>query len=147
MCLQEVNFILDPVLPLISLDAWPDVGLDEFSIVSPLGFKPCLAHFYTQVVAAFEPVTQVFFSCLIVFIGLVVADLSSTLCVQFTFTPLSSWSFFQPCPPVFVTVEFPSSWLPQSPTSVVSLSPSSLSVLSPLSSSVFQQLYLPIQSL
>ena len=45
VCLQELKFILNPVLPLGSLAR---LGLHEFAEVSPLGFKPSLAHLDRQ---------------------------------------------------------------------------------------------------
>ena len=74
MCLQEVKYGLNPVLPLCHfLRILAKLGLGEFFIVSPLGIEQSLAHFDRQVAAASKPLPQAFLPGLVlkVLIGLV----------------------------------------------------------------------------
>ena len=66
MCLQEVKFILNPVLPLCHF-LWSLVrlGLVKFSVGSPVGFEQNLVHFHRQVVTAGEPLSQAFLAGLV----------------------------------------------------------------------------------
>ena len=61
LCLRAVKFILNPVLPLCYfLENLVRLGLGQFSVASPLGFKQNLAHFDRQLVATGEPLPQAF---------------------------------------------------------------------------------------
>ena len=73
MCLPEVKFILNPVLPLCHfLGSLAILRLCESVIMSPLGFKRSLAHFDRQHAAVGEPLPQAFLPGLVLklFIGL-----------------------------------------------------------------------------
>ena len=53
VCLYLVKFILNQILPLCLLfGSLSGLGLGEFSLMSPLRFKPSLAHFNRRLVAA-----------------------------------------------------------------------------------------------
>ena len=75
VCLQEVKFILNSVLPLCHF-FWSltRLGLCEFALASVLGFEPSLAHFDRQFATVGKPVPQAFIPGVVlkVFIGLVV---------------------------------------------------------------------------
>ena len=59
--LEEVKFILNPVLPLCHfLLSLARFGLGKFSVASPLGFKQSLAHFDRQLAVAGERLPQAF---------------------------------------------------------------------------------------
>ena len=59
MFIQEVKFVLQPILSFYHyLGSLARLGLVEFSIASPLGFKPSLAHFHRQLGTAGAPLPQ-----------------------------------------------------------------------------------------
>ena len=59
MCLEKVEFILNPILSLCHfLGSLVRLKLDEFSVVSPLGFELSLVHFHRQLATAGKPLQQ-----------------------------------------------------------------------------------------
>ena len=74
MCLQEVQFVLNPVLLLCNfLESLTRLGLGQFS--SPLEFESSLAHFDRQVATAGKPLLQAFLP------GLVLKELTGLVII------------------------------------------------------------------